>query len=322
LPFLSAGGDSLSALRLLAEIQREFGRELGVAAVLDGGSINRLAELLGQPGAESRALVPIQPNGCRPPLYLVHPLGGQVMGFRPLARHLGPAQPVYGLQALGAGSIEEMASRYIAEVVAHQPIGPLHLGGYSMGAYIAFEMARLARERGREVGLLAAIDDGPALLRPRPRTSLLELAGFLANAPRWLHHQATQRRWSEPFRDAGRKLRSWIRQLAGSGASLDEVLDASLYTDRQRDLMAAHYTALRNYRPRPYQGAMILFRARVQPLLGAHEADLGWKALVQRGIGIEVVPGNHDLILSEPWVVHLAAGLSRHLQAPSRRAAA
>ena len=41
-----------------------------------------------------------------------------------------------------------------------QPTGPYHLGGWSLGGNIAFEMACQLRQQGAEVGLLALLDAG------------------------------------------------------------------------------------------------------------------------------------------------------------------
>jgi thioesterase domain-containing protein len=217
-----------------------------------------------------------------------------------------------------------MAERYLDEVLAHKPAGPLHLAGYSMGAFIAFEMARIARSRGRELGLLAAIDDGPALLKVRPEMTWSELAGFVTNVPCWLDHQVTHRRWNEFLGDALRKLRTWISQLIhrGRGPNLDAVLDSRNYSDVQRKLMTAHYAALRRYSPQSYDGPMTVFRARVQPLFGSHQADLGWRNVVSGELWIKTVAGNHDSIISEPSVAHLATALTASLEFQSLRAAA
>ena len=48
------------------------------------------------------SLVPIQPGGSRPPFFCVHGGGGYVLFYRPMAKHLGPDQPFYGLPALVA----------------------------------------------------------------------------------------------------------------------------------------------------------------------------------------------------------------------------
>jgi thioesterase domain-containing protein len=113
------------------------------------------------------ALVAIQPSGRRPPFFCVHPAGGDVLCFQALSRHLGPEQPFYGLQSRGleAGdeplaTIEEMAAAYRAEMSRITP-GPYHLGGWSLGGVVAFELARQLAEAGSGVALLAIVDSTP-----------------------------------------------------------------------------------------------------------------------------------------------------------------
>jgi thioesterase domain-containing protein len=114
------------------------------------------------------ALVAIQPSGRRPPFFCVHPAGGDVLCFQALSRHLGPEQPFYGLQSRGleAGdeplaTIEEMAAAYRAEMSRITP-GPYHLGGWSLGGVVAFELARQLAEAGSEMALLAIVDSTPS----------------------------------------------------------------------------------------------------------------------------------------------------------------
>src|SRR5262249_4772225 len=138
-------------------------------------TVARLARALGElaPAAEGgggegppSALVPLQPHGELPPLLCVHPIGGGVQGFLALPRHLGPAQPVYGLQAASldrvAGgahaAVAEMAAAYLKDVRALRPRGPYRLAGLSFGGLVAFEMACQLEAAGEEVDLLAILD--------------------------------------------------------------------------------------------------------------------------------------------------------------------
>ena len=45
------------------------------------------------------SLVAIQTGGSRPPFFCVHAVGGNILNYRLLARHLGPDQPFYALQS-------------------------------------------------------------------------------------------------------------------------------------------------------------------------------------------------------------------------------
>ena len=94
-------------------------------------------------------VVPIKGQGELPPLFCVHPVGGKVLCYAELARHLGKNQPFYGLQSLGLSGekepltkIEEMATIYIEALQEIQPCGPYYLGGWSMGGVVAWEMAQ------------------------------------------------------------------------------------------------------------------------------------------------------------------------------------
>ena len=110
------------AVRLFALIEKRLGKKLPLTAVFQGATVEHLADLLRQqtsPGPQS-SLVAIQPGGSKRPLFLVHPAGGQVFPYVHLAKHLGPDQPCYGLQARGLedgqdphARIEDMAAYYI-----------------------------------------------------------------------------------------------------------------------------------------------------------------------------------------------------------------
>src|SRR5579863_9067498 len=47
------------------------------------------------------SVVTIQPHGSHPPFFCIHGVGGNIVGFRDLGRHMGPTHPFYGLQARG-----------------------------------------------------------------------------------------------------------------------------------------------------------------------------------------------------------------------------
>lgn len=55
-------------------------------------------------------------------------------------------------------TIEQVAARYADKLVELHPDGPVYLAGYSGGALFAIEMARVLRNRGRDVPLLMLVD--------------------------------------------------------------------------------------------------------------------------------------------------------------------
>jgi amino acid adenylation domain-containing protein len=154
--FFHLGGDSLAAMRLLNAMHAA----VPMRTLFEHPTVAALAAATSQQLTSTR-LIPLQPNGTKPPLFCIHPAGGHVLCYLPLTRSLGPDQPVYGLQAAGleddeplATSIEQAASEYIDAIKSIQPTGPYQLLGMSSGGLIAFEMARQLQD----VHFLAMLD--------------------------------------------------------------------------------------------------------------------------------------------------------------------
>ncbi|MDZ8080625.1 MAG: amino acid adenylation domain-containing protein [Nostoc sp. DcaGUA01] len=164
--FFDLGGNSLLAVRLLDQINKQFDRDLPLSNLFLNQTIETLAIAL-YLKTNSLAwspLVPIQPNGSNPPFFCIHPIFGVVFPYYELAHQLGQNQPFYGLQPIGIDGetplnrIEDMASHYIEALRSVQPKGPYFLGGWSFGGWVAFEMAQQLQNSGEEVALLAVLD--------------------------------------------------------------------------------------------------------------------------------------------------------------------
>ncbi|MBD6620400.1 amino acid adenylation domain-containing protein [Komarekiella sp. 'clone 1'] len=164
--FFDLGGNSLLAVRLLDQINKQFECNLPLSNLFLNQTIESLEIALNsQTYSLSRSsLVPIQTNGSNPPFFCVHPIFGVVFPYYELAHQLGINQPFYGLQPIGIDGetplnrIEDMASHYIKALRSVQPKGPYFLGGWSFGGWVAFEMAQQLQNSGEEVALLAVLD--------------------------------------------------------------------------------------------------------------------------------------------------------------------
>jgi len=165
--FFDLGGHSLLAVRLFAYIEQTIGRKLPLAILFKASTIEQMARIIRDNGQQApwSSLVEIQPDGSRQPLFLMHAAGGNVLCYRNLALHLGPDQPVYGLQSRGLDDrqpfhsrIDEMASYYIEAIKRVQPEGPYLLGGYCLGGSIALEIGHQLRAAGDEIDLLALFE--------------------------------------------------------------------------------------------------------------------------------------------------------------------
>jgi thioesterase domain-containing protein/acyl carrier protein len=343
--FFELGGHSLMAVRLFSAIERCLDRHLPLATLLQAPTIAQLARVLDAADAADTetasssggmsvsdrwsSLVPISATGSRPPLICVHGSGGNILGYRRLAQRLGPEQPVYGLQARGLDGvtapvtrIEEMAANYVAELQSAWPDGPYALCGLSFGGTVAFEMARLLRQQGQAVALVALFDSCPEHMdwltageniysRLTRLTSMLRC--HLGNirslpvrgVPRYVRAQLrTQRHMIRGFVWRHRYRR--YQKAPGENRSLPVEL---------QNVEQACEMAFRGYRPRPYSGRVTLFRAAIRSAGEGDDPLFGWGHLAAGGVDVHDVPGSHVTMLNEPHVDRLAEKLSACLAA-------
>jgi pyochelin synthetase len=96
---------------------------------------------------------------------MVHPAGGSVLAYLPLARALG--RPFFAFQALPGDDalgvrrdIPTMASHYVRAIREQGLTAPFDIGGWSSGASLAYEIACRLRSEGERVGRVYLLD-GP-----------------------------------------------------------------------------------------------------------------------------------------------------------------
>ena len=101
--FFELGGHSLLAIQLLASIKQELGLAVRIQDLLAYPRIDLLAAHLGREHAcANPCIVPLnRPATPLPALFCIHPSGGMVFSYQPLARCLEPQACVYGVQHRG-----------------------------------------------------------------------------------------------------------------------------------------------------------------------------------------------------------------------------
>ncbi len=332
--FFELGGHSLQAVRMFAEVEKTFNKNIPLATLFQAGTIEKLADILRQEGWAEResSLVAIQPKGDKPPFFCVHAKGGNVLFYRDLARYLGEDQPFYGIQArrlggrqVGHGSVEEMAEFYIKEIQTLQPVGPYYLGGSSFGGLAAFEIARQLDAQGERVAMVALLDTGtPNYPKLLPTTTVFSSKFY--HFVRRVQHQRDSLRllnFQEKVKYLKGKLANVRKKYRRKINNNYKKAVRKFYTEfKGKGSIPASYIQIEDqiwragqkYVPEVYSGKVTLFRASNQPL-GIHpDPTLGWEGLAAGGLEIHEVPGHHGSIVAEPFVRVLAEQLRNLLE--------
>ncbi|MHB8383560.1 MAG: type I polyketide synthase [Candidatus Binataceae bacterium] len=317
--FFDLGGNSLTGVRLLAKVKKKYGVDLKLATLFTAPTIEKLSALVRPQTAPASfsSLIAIQPNGTKPPLYLVHGIGGSVLGFRELVGYLDADQPIYGIEYSVSRSssallrMEDLAAHYLAEIRKFQPNGPYHLLGYSFGGLLALEIAQQLHAAGQRVGMLGMIDTflmnevrvaemtRTLCARVKRRaTGLLKHVRRVVVGPRrlaYLKGDVVQR--ASEIIGEGRQL--IYAFLSARGRPIPKFLE------RAQDV---NWFAALRYEALPYPGRITLFRAATVEGFAdlPHDRELGWAPLGGAGVDVHEIPGTHLEMMREPNVQILA----------------
>lgn len=318
--FFELGGSSLIAVRLVGLLGKQFNVPIASHVLLKKRTIATLAGYIKQHvgGEESDAsLVEIQRGHPRSlPLFLVHPVGGEVFFYRDMAQALGPDQALYAFQALSLvgkmepfSDIPAQAAFYIKELLKFRPRSPFLLGGSSYGGCVAYEMAQQLTEKGYQVPLVVLVDSpGPGAI-PDKLIDFAEILDYLLGDELNINLEELR------DRDLNDQL-AYVFEEARFANRMD-LLPASLGIPMFKTWMA-HQEAMHSYKPQPYNGKVVFFRPTTEAKRNLMHMHLPWIDLVQGGIEIHQIPGNHLTMNEKPNVDVLARHLKRILRGLTR----
>ncbi|MCA2554877.1 MAG: amino acid adenylation domain-containing protein, partial [Microcystis sp. M04BS1] len=330
--FFDLGGHSLLAPYLITQIKEQLGKEIAVTTIFQNPTIEQLATII-QTEADSSnqsCLVPIQPQGSKPPFFCVPGAGGRPFYFYHLGRYLGKDQPFYSFendlyQQFGEISrIEDIASIYLQAMQDLQPQGPYFLGGHSYGGNVAFEMAQQLVNQGEQVALLAIIDSSAPTYKDKQ--ILLDYINW--DHARWL---AEVSKGIEVYLDKTIDISYKTLQVltveeqlkyALNFFKLANMLPPNAETRQLEKIVQAYKTSclcLIDYLPKQiYPGKITIIRASEEladdpnkDLIAGdcEDSSLGWSEFSTEPVEIHFVLGNHVSIMVEPHVQILAEEL-------------
>lgn len=313
--FFQLGGDSLTAVRLMAAIEEATGQNLAISVLLEVRSIAGLAALL-RNGVQRPGLSQAR-SGTGAPVFMLPGLSGTCLEQHRLLARI-TARPVYTLQARGVEgneeplvNVREIAESYIAAIRNVQPHGPYTLVGFSFGGLVAYEIARLFAAAGEPIEHVMLLDPPihPGALPPdlQIQRRLRQIAA--------IRSALRGRRGLPALHYALRELRRAVGSLRVrfGGEPVSGITDMMNLPPSLRQVHLACEQAFIDYRPESYAGPVLLLHATHRDVRQVDPLSV-WRRLVPL-LEVEEIKAPHLGLIEDPAVVQVAAALNRRLMA-------
>ena len=212
-------------------------------------------------------------------------------------------QPVFGMQALGLNgktrplySIEEIARKYNEEILAKDPEGPYALAGYSLGGFIAFEMAKQLISQGKEVKMLGILDTNAG---NRDRTEK-KRTKFVKKVIRQFRKLIF---FSRLF--LTKPKRTIAYQAGILSARTKDIFSSTYKVDKEfftyeEEVNRSYDIAYDNYLLDAIDVRVDLFRVRQRIYYVDDPVFMEWEKYATKGVEVHEVPGDHKTFLFSP----------------------
>lgn len=311
--FFDLGGHSLKAAQLFHLIEQVYGRQLPLATLFQAPTIAALTSVLTQEQwlPPWQSLVAMQPSGSGIPIFLVSAADGNVLYYARLAKLLGSAHPVYGLQARGFdgktepfGSVPEMATHYIGEMRTFLPQRSCVIVGACTGGLVAYEMAQQLVEQGATVTLIVMNSWPPTSYRPYYNALPHGLALPLRALSMAVNGLGKLRR--RPMRDWWPSIQYKYRQI------VKRLTEGKPRRGQVNPLEQAMFRAAARYTMRAYPGRILNIVASKR--IKAQDSRYAWRELAHGGCRtIDIGAGGMLGLLASPHVEEVSSHIQRFI---------
>lgn len=315
--FFEAGGDSLAAVNMLAEVDQRLGSQTSASAAnfLDEPTLKQLVRIVGntqptRPNESSSSeiqIFPVREAGTSKQLFCIPPDGTEGLLFRRLATYLygqmdlSIVRPANTFHSFALFSLEREGEEVAALIRRSQPEGPYYVSGFCYGGVVAFEAARQLSKEGQDVRLIlydAVMPGYPSLLSRFRR----KLGGFW-RISRVLRDHDPDETSSElvPIAPGRSRLSHFARLVAWR--MMVPIRRLAIPFERaplvQKFFTWAQLDYFPFYKPRSLYVPILHFITTDEHAGFDGAARFGWKKVARRGIDERVLPTDHPNLFHE-----------------------
>ncbi|WP_435059920.1 phosphopantetheine-binding protein [Streptomyces sp. bgisy060] len=289
--FFRSGGDSLTALVTIEQINQRLGWQLNLGDLMRFQTVAELSAERARPQAANTetALIRMSNQGARTPIVFVHAGHGMVDGYGRLVRELGMDRACYGLQSplLVEGvesvpdDIQGLAGLYADALQDEFGEDEFHLFGSCAGGALCLEINRIAADRGLTIGRTIVVDgylarDSEGVMSEDELIvdfyeGLLRMSGTTERFPAMSPRDA----------DLPLALRNSAAAMFGAGLGFDERAEG--FCRRLHSAFVSTARAWESYRPEPVDVDLLLLLAQDNHTLG------DWSSVVRGELTAEVL---------------------------------
>ena len=325
--FFACGGNSLLAISVFSALSKHFDLTLNPSLLYEYATLGALVAQIKALQQNPERLTKASPLVCLQagtpgvlPLFLVHPVGGEVAGYLDLVKCLNPDQPVYAFRSLSLdgvvapfSEINVMAHHYLE--VLHEQFGPLicyQLGGASYGGIVVYEMAQQLRALGKSLAPLILIDapcPGTAAMPDKLLSTAEALEYLLGDELAFDRHDLQRMTLEQQLSAIHRK----AEQLGKSHVVPANVGKALL------DTWLIHAESMWSYPLEGYAGDVIFFAQGESTKRYSVKSESAWRAQVRGHFEAHTVPGHHTSMYKALNASNVARHLPPHLLESSKQ---
>jgi fengycin family lipopeptide synthetase D len=165
--YFELGGNSIQAIQIVSQLKSMLGYSVKLVSFYNSPTILGLGHIIG--GQEDKVnVVSLTDRDERlRDMYFLPPIVGTALGMKNVAEKLGSDFNCYGLQVNGLEaneeldrSLEEIALDFSKKILQNQQKAEFTIMGYSFGALVAYELAKVLEKAGHTSFHLIMIDVG------------------------------------------------------------------------------------------------------------------------------------------------------------------